>query len=67
MPRCATIWSTRNRAHGHERGSWYFGGDPHNEQGGRLYCTAMCAMTLEVYYRHLPIYRKDSTMSEFDE
>lgn len=52
---------------GHERGSWYLGGDHSSEQGGRLYTTAMCAMTLEVYYRHLPIYRKDSTTADFDE
>jgi hypothetical protein len=52
---------------GHERGSWYLGGDHSSEAGGRLYTTAMCAMTLEVYYRHLPIYRKDSTMEDFDE
>jgi hypothetical protein len=24
--------------------------------GGRLYVTAMAALTLEVYYRHLPLY-----------
>ena len=52
---------------GHERGSWFLGGDHSSEQGGRLYTTAMCAMTLEVYYRHLPIYRKDSTTADFDE
>jgi hypothetical protein len=52
---------------GHERGSWFLGGDHSAEQGGRLYTTSMATMTLEVYYRHLPIYRKDSTMSEFDE
>ena len=26
--------------------------------GGRLYTTAMCAMTLEVYYRYMPLYEK---------
>jgi len=52
---------------GHEQGSWFFGGDDASAQGGRVYTTAMCAMTLEVYYRHLPIYRKDSTTSDFDE
>jgi hypothetical protein len=52
---------------GHERGSWFLGGVHSSEQGGRLYTTAMCAMTLEVYYRHLPIYRKDSTSADFDE
>jgi hypothetical protein len=45
---------------GHEAGSWYFrGGDHGSDKGGRLYCTALAAMTLQVYYRHLPIYGKD--------
>lgn len=50
---------------GHETGSWYLK-DSHGMQGGRLYTTAMCAMTLEVYYRHLPIYQKQSTDADFD-
>lgn len=41
---------------GHAAGSWYFDGDHGSGPGGRLYCTAMSAMILEVYYRHLPIY-----------
>jgi hypothetical protein len=40
---------------GHERGSWHFQ-DRHGNVGGRLYTTAMCAMILEVYYRHMPLY-----------
>lgn len=53
---------------GHEEGSWYFrGGDHGADRGGRLYITALCCMTLEVYYRHLPIYGKSSIESEFDE
>jgi hypothetical protein len=40
---------------GHENGSWYFK-DKHGDQGGRLYNTAMAILTLEVYYRYLPIY-----------
>jgi hypothetical protein len=41
-------------------GSWFFGGGGHGSQrGGRLYCTAMAAMTLEVYYRNTPLYRDD--------
>lgn len=40
---------------GHESGSWYFP-DKHGDQGGRLYNTAMALLTLEVYYRYLPIY-----------
>jgi len=43
--------------HGHTAGSWFSGGG-HSSKGGRLYCTAMSAMTLEVYYRHSPIYKK---------
>ena len=42
---------------GHERGSWFFV-DQHGSQGGRLYTTAMCAMILEVYYRHMPLYEE---------
>ncbi len=45
---------------GHESGSWFFPGDKHNERGGRLYTTAFCAMTLEVYYRFMPLYRPDT-------
>ncbi len=45
---------------GHEAGSWFFGGGDHgSSKGGRLYCTALAAMTLEVYYRHMPLYGKD--------
>ncbi len=44
---------------GHTAGSWHFpGGDHGATSGGRLYCTAMAAMTLEVYYRHMPLYRE---------
>jgi hypothetical protein len=45
---------------GHASGSWYFDGDHGSGSGGRLYCTAMSAMILEVYYRHLPIYGQRS-------
>jgi hypothetical protein len=51
---------------GHEEGSWYFeGADMGSRNGGRLYCTAMAAMILEVYYRHLPLYRQQSVLDEF--
>lgn len=40
---------------GHETGSWHFP-DEHGDQAGRLYSTAMAIMTLEVYYRYLPLY-----------
>jgi hypothetical protein len=47
---------TRTQAtDGHESGSWYFDGGQ-ARKGGRLYVTAMAIMTLEVYYRHMPLY-----------
>ncbi len=42
---------------GHEAGSWYFD-NQYGKEGGRLYTTAMAAMTLEVYYRYSPIYQQ---------
>ncbi len=42
---------------GHEAGSWDPRGNFAN-QGGRLYMTSLAVCTLEVYYRHLPLYRE---------
>jgi hypothetical protein len=42
---------------GHETGSWYFA-ESHSSPGGRLYTTAMATMTLEVYYRYMPMYKE---------
>lgn len=50
---------------GAERGSWFIAGDHGSERGGRIYCTAMATMILEVYYRHLPIYRQQAADDEF--
>ncbi|MCH8045701.1 MAG: terpene cyclase/mutase family protein [Planctomycetes bacterium] len=52
---------------GHQRGSWFFGkgGDHGAARGGRLYTTAMAAMILEVYYRHLPLYQKNASADDF--
>lgn len=54
---------------GHESGSWFFAegseAEGHNRVGGRLYCTAMALLTLEVYYRHLPLYRSLESDHEF--
>lgn len=49
---------------GHMLGSWDLA-DPHGAVGGRLYMSCLCIMTLEVYYRHLPIYRKEGLKVEF--
>lgn len=40
---------------GHESGSWYFP-DRHLDKGGRLANTSLAILTLEVYYRYLPLY-----------
>jgi hypothetical protein len=56
-------WNARNRDHlvarqmraGHEAGSWTFA-DSDTAPGGRLGHTALAVLTLEVYYRMLPIY-----------
>jgi len=40
---------------GHEAGSWYYD-HLHSTSGGRLYNTCMAIMTLEVYYRYMPLY-----------
>jgi len=51
---------------GHEMGSWYFrGGDHGTARGGRLYATAMSCMVLEVYYRHMPIYKQQAAKEAF--
>ncbi|MBL4883214.1 MAG: terpene cyclase/mutase family protein [Planctomycetaceae bacterium] len=44
---------------GPEKGSWN-ATDPHGRTGGRLYQTCLSTMTLEVYYRHLPLYQMRS-------
>lgn len=54
---------------GHEEGSWHAGvnGGHGAEAAGRLYCTSLATMILEVYYRHLPIYRNQVVDEEFKE
>ena len=70
-------WNTRMRdmlvnaqaKKGHEAGSWYDGVDGGHgaHAAGRLYCTSLATMILEVYYRHLPIYGKGSVDEDFKE
>lgn len=55
--------STQAR-NGHETGSWYFP-EKHNDQGGRLLNTCLATMTLEVYYRHQPLYQKNAANSGY--
>lgn len=49
---------------GHEEGSWFFEGS-HNDAGGRIYCTSLATLILEVYYRHLPLYQEAAAEEEF--
>jgi hypothetical protein len=65
-------WNARNRdqlvarqaAFGHEQGSWVFA-DRETAPGGRLAHTALALLTLEVYYRLLPLYRPEAVGHEF--
>ena len=43
---------------GHETGSWYFD-EAWSDRGGRLYSTTLAILTLEVYYRYMPMYRSE--------
>lgn len=52
---------------GHETGSWFAKGDHGSDAGGRLYWTSMATMTLEIYYRYMPIYQQKSAESPFEE
>lgn len=65
-------WNAKNRDQivhqqsrfGHETGSWFFA-DPDTAPGGRLAHTALAILTLEVYYRLLPIYGKEAVEGGF--
>ena len=49
---------------GHHAGRWDVA-DMHGNSGGRLYMTCLCTMTLEVYYRHLPLYDRENLKVDF--
>jgi len=65
-------WNAKNRDQivaqqarfGHEAGSWFFA-DPDTAPGGRLAHTALAVLTLEVYYRLLPIYQAEAVEQAF--
>ena len=65
-------WNARNRDQlvaqqvriAHESGSWFFA-DQDTAPGGRLAHTALAVLTLEVYYRLLPIYRQEAVERGF--
>jgi hypothetical protein len=41
---------------GHQIGSWEPDGSLYGAKGGRIYCTTLAALSLEVYYRYLRLY-----------
>ncbi len=54
---------------GHAAGSWLThvaGRGGHQDKGGRLYCTSLATMILEVYYRHMPLYSEKSSNEDFE-
>ena len=60
-------WLVKQQAtKGHAKGSWYIEG-PHSHVGGRLYCTSLATMILEVYYRHMPLYEAQAAGSGFED
>jgi len=46
------------RSTGHQSGSWDPDDSMYGAKGGRIYCTTLAALTLEVYYRYLRLYDK---------
>jgi len=46
----------RQRLDGHRAGSWDADDTLYGARGGRIYCTALATLTLEVYYRFLRLY-----------
>jgi hypothetical protein len=49
---------------GDAAGSWRTDSSFHSDAGGRLYTTCLSILTLEVYYRYLPIYRKQNIQED---
>lgn len=51
---------------GDKAGSWTPGTKYYSPSGGRLYTTSLLCMSLEVYYRHMPIYQLQKNRQEAD-
>lgn len=50
--------NTQDKTDGPNGGSWSSEGDAHGPAGGRLMNTSLSLLTLEVYYRHVPLHQK---------
>ena len=56
------LLAEQDKGTGPMNGSWTAVGDVLHikNSGGRLMQTSLCLLTLEVYYRHLPLYYRDA-------
>ncbi len=69
-----TRWNARirdriiglQRSSGHQTGSWDPDESLYGSKGGRIYCTTLAALTLEVYYRYLRLYDEPKIPTEAD-
>lgn len=52
--------NSQDSSEGPNRGSWTPDDSMSGRAGGRLCWTSFSLLTLEVYYRHLPLYKRDS-------
>lgn len=50
----------QDKTTGPNAGSWDSTGDGHAASGGRVMVTSLSLLTLEVYYRHLPLYFREA-------
>jgi len=50
-----------------QKGSWAPTQQGHVSEGGRVMATSLSLLTLEVYYRHLPLYRRDAAAQRKEE
>ena len=51
---------------GPNAGSWAPDGTITGSAGGRLVSTCLCLLTAEVYYRHLPLYKREASGRDLD-
>ncbi len=55
-----SLLKDQDKSNGAMSGSWNATGAGHSAAGGRIMQTSLCLLTLEVYYRHLPLYYRDA-------
>ncbi len=65
-PLCRDFLIATQQKEGHKAGSWNPEGADWGGPGGRIYSTSLSILTLEVYYRHLPLYRREAGAREAD-